>query len=137
MISICLPRERLPFFSFFPNLSQSVGHTVGQIHTTKKKGLRFYSKPLILLGVPKRIRTAVDGVKAILQPHATKGFQALNRAFLVKNGSLVHRAVHSFGTQRRIFPPIIFPDRNPNRCHIFTLCQRLIKPLFSAFIRQK
>jgi hypothetical protein len=116
-------------------------------------------QPFEIIGIPKGIRTPVDGVKAILQPHATKGFQALNRAFLVKNGSLVHRAVHSFGTQRRIFPAVIFPDRNQNRCHIFTLCQRLfkplsdttlsisinsydscqrlIKPLFSAFIRQE
>ena len=39
----------------FPDFPKSVGHSVGQIFPTTKKGLRFYSKSLNFFGVPKRI----------------------------------------------------------------------------------
>jgi hypothetical protein len=49
------------FFEFFPNLW---GIQWGKFTPQQKKGLRFYSKSLIFFGVPKGIRTPVDGVKA-------------------------------------------------------------------------
>jgi hypothetical protein len=80
--------------------SKKVGNRVGNFFDEKKGLTIFHRKSLILLGVPKRIRTAVDGVKGFAQSRSIIENQAVAYAYLYKNYITIHGAVHRVSTQK-------------------------------------